>query len=85
MGWILSGQVVDRDFALPNQQGLFSESVSDINGHNSLLFSVETGYRVLRTDRIGVALTTGFTWTQIRFQIQDGIQTFPRPEPIYRA
>lgn len=77
MGWILSGQVVDRDFALPNQQGLFSESVSDINGHNSLVFSVETGYRVLRTDRIGVALTTGFTWTQIRFQIQDGVQTVP--------
>ena len=77
MGWVFSGEVVDSDFALPNKQGLFSRRVSEVNGHNSLLLEVGSGYRVWTTDRSVVALTAGFAWTQIRFQIENGEQTVP--------
>lgn len=77
MGWVYSGQVVDSDFSLPHQQGVFSRSVSEVNGHNSLSFSLESGYRMWTTERAVMSLTTGFTWTQIRFQIQNGDQIVP--------
>ena len=76
-GSVLSGSVTDSDFSLPQMNGLFSRSDSDIDGHNSLLFSVESGYRIWTTDRWVVSLISGFTWTQTRYQIKNGEQTFP--------
>ncbi len=76
-GSVLSGSVVDSDFSLPNMQGLSSRSESDIDGHNSLLFSIESGYHIWTTDRWVVSLVSGFTWTQVRYQIKNGEQTFP--------
>lgn len=76
-GSVLSGSVVDSDFSLPQMQGLSSRSDSDIDGHNSLLFSLEGGYRIWTTDRWVVSLISGFTWTQVRYQIKNGDQTFP--------
>jgi len=77
VGWVFSGDVVDSDYALPHKQGLFSRSVSEVNGHNSLTFNVGSGYRIWTTERAVVSLTTGFTWMQIRFQIRNGDQTVP--------
>lgn len=76
-GYVFSGSVVDSDFSLPQMQGLFSRSDSDIGGHNSLLFSLDGGYRIWTTDRWVVWLISGFTWTQVRYQIENGDQTFP--------
>lgn len=42
-GYVFTGSVVDRDFSLPHKQGEFSRSESEINGHNSLLFSFDGG------------------------------------------
>ena len=76
-GYVFSGSVVDSDFALPHKNGLFSRSDSDIDGHNSILFSIDAGYRVWTTDRWVVSLISGFTWTQVRYQIVNGTQTVP--------
>ncbi len=76
-GSVLSGSVVDSDFSFPNMKGLSSRSESDIDGHNSLLFSVESGYRIWITDRWVVSIVSGFTWSQVRYQIKNGEQTFP--------
>jgi len=76
-GYVFSGSVVDSDYSLPHQQGVFSRSVSDINGHNSLLFSLDGGYHIWTTDRWVVSLISGFTWTQIRYEIENGEQTIP--------
>ena len=76
-GYVFSGSVVDSDFALPNKNGLFSRSDSDIDGHNSLLFSVEGGYRIWTTERWVFSLISGFTWTQVRYQITNGTQKVP--------
>lgn len=76
-GYVFSGEVVDSDFALSSKQGVFSRSVSDINGHNSLLFSLDGGYRIWTTDRWVVSLISGFTWTQVRYEIENGDQTIP--------
>lgn len=50
-GYVFSGSVVDSDFSLPHKQGEFSRSESEINGHNSLLFSLDGGYRIWTTNR----------------------------------
>jgi len=76
-GYVFSGSVVDRDFSLPRKQGEFSRSESEINGHNSLLFLLDGGYRIWTTDRWVVSLITGFTWTQVRYQFEDGDQIIP--------
>ncbi len=76
-GSVLSGSVVDSDFSLPHKQGIFSRSESDISGHNSLLFSLDGGYHIWTTERWVVSLITGFTWTQVRYQIENGDQTIP--------
>ena len=76
-GYVFSGSVVDSDYSLPHQQGVFSRSESDINGHHSLLFSLDSGYDIWTTDRWVVSLITGFTWTQVRYQIENGEQTIP--------
>jgi len=76
-GSVRSGSVVDSDYSLPHKQGIFSRSESDINGHNSLLFSLDGGYHIWTTDRWVVSLISGFTWTQVRYQIQNGEQTIP--------
>ncbi len=76
-GYVFTGSVVDRDFSLPHKQGEFSRSESEINGHNSLLFSFDGGYRIWATDRWTVTLISGFTWTQVRYQIENGDQIIP--------
>ena len=76
-GSVRSGSVVDSDYSLPHKQGIFSRSESDINGHNSILFSLDGGYHIWTTDRWVVSLISGFTWTQVRYQIQNGEQSIP--------
>ncbi len=76
-GSVLSGSVVDSDFSLPQMNGLSSRSESEINGHNSLLFSLQGGYRIWTTERWVVSLISGFTWSQVRYQIENGDQIFP--------
>ena len=48
-GWVFSESLVGSDFSLPHKQGILSRSDSDINGHNSLLFSLDGGYRIWTT------------------------------------
>ncbi len=76
-GSVFSGSVEDSDYSLPHKEGLVSRSESDINGHHSLFFSIDGGYRIWTTDRWVVTLITGFSWTQVRYHIEDGKQTVP--------
>ena len=74
-GHVLSGTVIDTDYLSPGRANLFSESESSINGHNSLNFEIDVGYRAGLTDRFLSYWLMGFAWNQTRFQIIDGVQT----------
>jgi len=74
-GQVLSGSVIDTDYLSPGRANLFSESESDLDGHNNLNFEIDLGYRTGLTDRFLSYWLVGFAWSQTRYQIVNGLQT----------
>ena len=74
-GQVLTGTSTDSDWFTPGRTNLFSESESDLDGHNILNFGADGGYRVWEDNYYTVYLLGGFAWNQTRYQMVDLVQT----------
>ena len=64
------GSVRDDDFAQNDRQGLFSRSQSTIGGNSIQNYHFQGGWRVIKTDRLALAVTGGYRYDFYSFRIQ---------------
>lgn len=64
------GSVRDDDFAQNDRQGLFSRSQSTIGGNSIQSYHLQGGWRVIKTDRLALAVTGGYRYDFYSFRIQ---------------
>jgi hypothetical protein len=87
VGVLNEGTVRDDDFARNDRQGLFSRSVSRIDGNALLDLGIRTDFALLRGSRTavnqgGLWLGGGWRFSQQTWRIVQGQQLFPRQVPL---
>lgn len=76
-GGLTGGTVQDDDYAIDNRQGLFSRSLSAIDGHYVLGIRASVDGTLWHSERGEIRLMTGARYYEQRFHITRGIQIVP--------
>jgi hypothetical protein len=76
-GGLTGGTVQDDDFAANNRQGLFSRSLSAVDGHYVLGLKASVDSALWRTERGEVWLLTAIRYHEQRFRLTNGVQVVP--------
>lgn len=74
-----SGQLVDRDFALSQQQGLFSESIAPTTGNSLSYFNADLGWRFWENACCFFDGLIGYQYWREHYLAQGGTQSVSFP------
>jgi hypothetical protein len=83
-GGLTGGTVQDDDFARDNRQGLFSRSLSAIDGHYVFGLRASFDSALYRTEQGEIWLTSGARYHEQRFRMRNGNQIVP-PTGTFRG